>query len=717
MFGFRLAGDAFALFSNFVSDWLATFGIFCPPFSDDFIIVDYDDNVDASSRAVLRGMRDAGLPPSERKWLGGDGEPESIKDVLGVRYDATVSIADDKRARSIVELRRLLDGDGAAPTRGDVACAVGRLRWYADVLPLLRPFAALLAREVPASTSRRDRTRVSLSPHGVVGCDAALELVHANRLHYFDQRPLPDTQPLVVWGDSCPAGVGIFLPNDVLGTPGRDVGYYAPTSSLVAGTDVDAASNNVWELTTAAAAAIVAVEAADAACLPLSSPVHVMCDNKTACGAFTAGRSRSRLQLTFLTAICLLQHRSRRRVVVVHVSGVLNGDSDALSRGTSTPRLAESDVGTVPSRLGAWWRRLLHSTGLRAVDDLLPAPAFAASSASAPRPSSLPSRTAASTSSTANSLSGSCTRSSAPPASQWDTSTRRTATPSSRTSCDPTPSAPTSTARSSPLHSSTTSPSRAQRAWTASCGSPSSSSEGARRAPSLPPLSDFSSAQPTTLRRQASTGCAQPCSSASPGCCESGSTPPRRRCGSTPTRTPASATCASTRLWAASAPTSRSDTARATSTTAERRSTTSQPTATTSTTSSPLCAAPQGADGRRCVTAAAVSDAVKAAAKAIGLDPSRFASHSLRIGGATRLVSLGVPFPLVKLRGGWASDVFLQYCRASLGTSLGLAEALSISNPRPYSATVAADREADANPLDAARFMFNVQGAIPVRGP
>ena len=78
MFGFRLAGDAFALFSNFVSDWLATFGIFCPPFSDDFIIVDYDDNVDASSRAVLRGMRDAGLPPSERKWLGGDGEPESI---------------------------------------------------------------------------------------------------------------------------------------------------------------------------------------------------------------------------------------------------------------------------------------------------------------------------------------------------------------------------------------------------------------------------------------------------------------------------------------------------------------------------------------------------------------------------------------------------------------------------------------------------------------
>ena len=123
------------------------------------------------------------------------------------------------------------------------------------------------------------------------------------------------------------------------------------------------------------------------------------------------------------------------------------------------------------------------------------------------------------------------------------------------------------------------------------------------------------------------------------------------------------------------------------------------------------------ADGRRCVTAAAVSDAVKAAAKAIGLDPSRFASHSLRIGGATRLVSLGVPFPLVKLRGGWASDVFLQYCRASLGTSLGLAEALSISNPRPYSATVAADREADANPLDAARFMFNVQGAIPVRGP
>ena len=124
------------------------------------------------------------------------------------------------------------------------------------------------------------------------------------------------------------------------GTPGRDVGYYAPTSSLVAGTDVDATLNKVWELTTAAAAAIVAVEAADAACLPLLSPVHVMCDNKTACGAFTAGRFRSHLQLTFLAAICLLQHRSRRRVVMLHVSGVLDEDSDALSRGTSTPPLA-----------------------------------------------------------------------------------------------------------------------------------------------------------------------------------------------------------------------------------------------------------------------------------------------------------------------------------------------------------------------------------------
>ena len=59
------------------------------------------------------------------------------------------------------------------------------------MLPLLRPFAALLAREVPASTSRRDRTRVSLSPFGVVGCDAALELVHTDRPHYFEQMLLP----------------------------------------------------------------------------------------------------------------------------------------------------------------------------------------------------------------------------------------------------------------------------------------------------------------------------------------------------------------------------------------------------------------------------------------------------------------------------------------------------------------------------------------------
>jgi len=53
--------------------------------------------------------------------------------------------------------------------------------------------------------------------------------------------------------------------------------------------------------------------------------------------------------------------------------------------------------------------------------------------------------------------------------------------------------------------------------------------------------------------------------------------------------------------------------------------------------------------------------AVKAAAAACGFDPTRFGTHSLRIGGATILAAAGHPNHYIQKMGRWKSLTFLQY--------------------------------------------------------
>ena len=52
----------------------------------------------------------------------------------------------------------------------------------------------------------------------------------------------------------------------------------------------------------------------------------------------------------------------------------------------------------------------------------------------------------------------------------------------------------------------------------------------------------------------------------------------------------------------------------------------------------------------------AVAAAIKTAAVELNFPTSDFASHSLRIGGATALFGTGVPFEEVRRFGRWASD-------------------------------------------------------------
>ena len=70
-------------------------------------------------------------------------------------------------------------------------------------------------------------------------------------------------------------------------------------------------------------------------------------------------------------------------------------------------------------------------------------------------------------------------------------------------------------------------------------------------------------------------------------------------------------------------------------------------------------------------------DEVKAIMAALGLDPSLYGAHSLRIGGATAALAAGVPPSLIRLMGRWSSDVYLIYCRMSEEAALGVGQSIA----------------------------------------
>lgn len=54
---------------------------------------------------------------------------------------------------------------------------------------------------------------------------------------------------------------------------------------------------------------------------------------------------------------------------------------------------------------------------------------------------------------------------------------------------------------------------------------------------------------------------------------------------------------------------------------------------------------------------------MRALIRRAGIDPSQYAGHSLRIGGATMLKAAGVGTDLIKILGRWTSDAYTLYVR------------------------------------------------------
>ncbi|EGZ11796.1 hypothetical protein PHYSODRAFT_517236 [Phytophthora sojae] len=56
-----------------------------------------------------------------------------------------------------------------------------------------------------------------------------------------------------------------------------------------------------------------------------------------------------------------------------------------------------------------------------------------------------------------------------------------------------------------------------------------------------------------------------------------------------------------------------------------------------------------------------MAEVIKQAATQAGLDPTRYATHSIRIGGATKLWNAGADHLVIKVLGRWLSNAFEEY--------------------------------------------------------
>ena len=87
----------------------------------------------------------------------------------------------------------------------------------------------------------------------------------------------------------------------------------------------------------------------------------------------------------------------------------------------------------------------------------------------------------------------------------------------------------------------------------------------------------------------------------------------------------------------------------------------------------PLCRFAGGAPVQR----EHIASLLEKAAAAEGYSPSRFGTHSLRIGGATALLHAGMPIELIQRYGRWLSSAFQLYLWEAAQDSRYLAQAMA----------------------------------------
>ena len=95
-------------------------------------------------------------------------------------------------------------------------------------------------------------------------------------------------------------------------------------------------------------------------------------------------------------------------------------------------------------------------------------------------------------------------------------------------------------------------------------------------------------------------------------------------------------------------------------------------------TSAPALAFTQPSSGKmKTITPPQARSALHRLISAIGLNTSDYNTHSLRRSGATHLLSLGVPFEIIKILGDWKSDCVFKYLKPNAETKLSMLPSVS----------------------------------------
>ena len=87
---------------------------------------------------------------------------------------------------------------------------------------------------------------------------------------------------------------------------------------------------------------------------------------------------------------------------------------------------------------------------------------------------------------------------------------------------------------------------------------------------------------------------------------------------------------------------------------------------------------------RAAFTTKDIANIVRRVAAAAGeTDLEHFSAHSLRIGGATDMHAMGVPYLTIALLGRWSSDIARTYTRASQAQVLSISSRLAAAPDDP----------------------------------
>lgn len=100
----------------------------------------------------------------------------------------------------------------------------------------------------------------------------------------------------------------------------------------------------------------------------------------------------------------------------------------------------------------------------------------------------------------------------------------------------------------------------------------------------------------------------------------------------------------------------------------------------------PLMTVAAAGGGLRVLKRREAEQAIRALVVRQGLDPKRYGTHSMRVGGATTLAHAGVPARLIRAAGRWRSNAFEDYIRHNLADYSRICQALAGSGPERVAA-------------------------------